>query len=118
LDVTFYPCIVGISYLLTLEVSLSCWLFYLIRKLAPVLGAATGWSEYTTPNGQVFPFADQQATGAWIAIVLTALWTGRREFSRVLRNAFSFPAHRTQPPSNSNSIVSGQLPSSSSSSSS
>jgi hypothetical protein len=87
LDVTFYPCVVGISYLLTLEVSLSCWLFYLARKLAPALGAATGWSEYTTPNGQVFPFADQQATGAWVAIVITALWTGRREIGRILRSA-------------------------------
>src|SRR5439155_16388752 len=94
LDVTFYPCIVGISYLLTLEVSFSCWLFYLLKKLAPVLGAATGWSEYTTPNGQIFPFADQQATGAWAAIVLVALWTGRREFAHALAAAFGHGERR------------------------
>jgi hypothetical protein len=85
LDITFYPCIVGISYLLTLEVSLSVWFFYLLRKLEPVLGAAVGWSEYTTPNGFVFPFADHQATGAWAAIVVSALWVGRRELGQMLR---------------------------------
>ena len=87
LDVTFYPCIAGISYLLTLEVSLSVWFFYLLRKLLPVLGAATGWSDYTTPNGQIFPFADQQVTGAWLAIVVAALWLARGEMVRVLRAA-------------------------------
>lgn len=93
LDVTFYPCVVGISYLLTLEVSLSCWLFYLVRKLLPALGTATGWSEFTTPNGQIFPFADQQATGAWVAIVLAALWTGRREMRRILDRAIRGERH-------------------------
>jgi hypothetical protein len=85
LDVTFYPCIVGISYLLTLEVSLSVWFFYLVRKLEPVFGNAVGWTDYTTPSGFVFPFADHQATGAWAAIVAATLWVGRRELSAVLR---------------------------------
>jgi hypothetical protein len=87
LDVTFYPCIVGISYLLTLETSLSVWFFYVVRKLEPVLGVSLGWSEYTSPNGFVFPFADHQATGAWAAIVATTLWVGRRELRIVLRRA-------------------------------
>jgi hypothetical protein len=89
LDVTFYPCIIGISYLLTLEVSLSVWFFYLLRKLEPVLGASVGWSEYTTPNGFVFPFADHQATGAWAAIVASTLWVGRRELGAVLRRGIA-----------------------------
>lgn len=85
LDITFYPCVVGISYLLTLEVSLSIWVFYLARKFLPVLGATTGWSEYTTPNGQIFPFADQQATGAWAGLVVVAAFMARREILRILR---------------------------------
>src|SRR5439155_21054677 len=89
LDVTFYPCIVGISYLLTLETSLSVWFFYLLRKLEPVLGASAGWTEYTSPNGFVFPFADHQATGAWAAIVASTLWVGRRELLAVLRRALT-----------------------------
>jgi hypothetical protein len=87
LNITFYPCVVGISYLLTLEISLSAWFFYLLRKLEPVWGAAVGWNEYTTPNGFVFPFADHQATGAWAAIVAATLWVGRRELIAVLRRA-------------------------------
>ncbi len=87
LDVTFYPCLVGISYLLTLETSLSVLFFYLLRKLEPVFGVSVGWSEYTSPNGFVFPFADHQATGAWAAIVASSLWVGRRELGAVLRQA-------------------------------
>jgi hypothetical protein len=94
LDITFYPCIVGISYLLTLEVSLSTWFFYLVRKLEPVLGDHMGWSEITTPNGFVFPFADHQATGAWMAVVVGALFVSRKELWRVLRQAFSEIASR------------------------
>jgi hypothetical protein len=89
LDVTFYPLLVGISYLLTLDVSFSVWFFYLLRKLEPVLGTQMGWSELTTPNGLVFPFADQQATGAWIAVVASTLWVGRRHLMRVVRQAIT-----------------------------
>jgi Family of unknown function (DUF6785)/Domain of unknown function (DUF6784) len=87
LDITFYPCIVGISYLLTLEVSLSTWFFYLVRKLEPVLGDQMGWSELTTPNGFVFPFADHQDTGAWVAIVIGTVFVARKELGQVLREA-------------------------------
>jgi hypothetical protein len=90
LDVTFYPLMVGISYLLTLDVSFSVWVFYLLRKLLPVLGRQTGWSDVTTPNGLVFPFADQQATGAWIAVVGATLWLGRRHFARAVREALGW----------------------------
>jgi hypothetical protein len=89
LDVSFYPCIMGISYLLTLETSLSVWFFYLLRKLEPVLGSSTGWTDYTSPNGFVFPFADHQATGAWAAIVASTLWVGRRELLATLRRAIT-----------------------------
>jgi hypothetical protein len=89
LDVTFYPLMVGISFLLTLDVSFSVWFFYLVKKLSPVLGAQTGWSELTTPNGLVFPFADQQATGAWIAVVVSTLWIGRRHLLRVVQQAIA-----------------------------
>lgn len=88
LDVTFYPLMVGITYFLTLDVAFSVWFFYLVRKLEPVLGVQMGWSELTTPNGLVFPFADQQATGAWIAVVVSTLWIGRRHLDRVVREAF------------------------------
>jgi len=89
LDVTFYPCIVGIAYLLTLEISLSCWTFFLIRKLEPVLGAMTGWSETVTPGGFTFPFADHQSTGAWIALVVSLSWVARKEWVPILRQAIS-----------------------------
>ncbi|MCC6443539.1 MAG: hypothetical protein IT210_08815 [Armatimonadetes bacterium] len=89
LDVTFYPCIVGIAYLLTLEISLSCWAFFLIRKLEPVLGSMAGWSDTVTPGGFTFPFADHQSTGAFIALVVSIAWVARKEWVPIVRQAVS-----------------------------
>ena len=89
LDVTFYPLLVGFTYLLTLDLSLSVWVFFLLRKFEPVLGRAFGWHEVLSPGGKVFPFTDQQATGAFAAIVAMSLWTGRVAFLDAIRGAWT-----------------------------
>ena len=68
LEICIYPCIIGLSFLLTVEVSGSAWIFYLIRKALPVLGAQFGWQDTLTLDGTSFPFADQQSSGAFLAI--------------------------------------------------
>src|SRR5207249_2489477 len=45
LVVAFYPLMIGIVYLLPLDVSLSCWLFYLLVKAQMVLVTALGWKD-------------------------------------------------------------------------
>ncbi|HPT98550.1 MAG TPA: hypothetical protein PLU39_11845 [Armatimonadota bacterium] len=91
LDITFYPNLVGFTYLLTMEVSFSCWFFFLLRKLEPVLGAATGYSDTATAGGFTFPFIDQQATGAFLGIAVLGVWVGRRHFAEIVRQALRDP---------------------------
>ncbi|MBW3621914.1 MAG: hypothetical protein KY468_00715 [Armatimonadetes bacterium] len=88
LDITFYPLLIGFTYLLTLDLSFSVWFFFLLRKLEPVLGMSLGWHEILSPSSKVFPFTDQQSTGAFAAIAVMALWTGRRSFAATVRNAW------------------------------
>ena len=91
LDVTFYPNLVGFTYLLTMEVAFSCWFFFLLRKLEPVLGAATGYSDTATAGGFTFPFIDQQATGAFLGVAVLGVWVGRRHFREIVRQALRDP---------------------------
>jgi hypothetical protein len=88
LDVTFYPLLVGFTYLLTLDLSFSVWFFFLLRKIEPILGRSMGWSDMLSPSGKIFPFTDQQATGAFAAVVAISFWTGRRTFLGILKNAW------------------------------
>lgn len=88
LDVTFYPLLVGISYLLSVEVSFSVGFFFLLRKFLPVLGAYFGWDDYISPGGRIFPYADQQATGAFIALVVASLYLARHSLKASLISAW------------------------------
>lgn len=99
LDVTFYPLLVGFTYLLTLDLSFSVWFFFLLRKFEPVLGRSLGWNEVLSPGSKVFPFTDQQATGAFTALVVMAIWTGRKAFLATLHNAWrpTEPRHPEAP---------------------
>lgn len=72
--------LLGLCYLLPLDVSFSTAVFYWVRKAQFVTGAATGLS--TIPY---FPFQPHQALGAVIAISSISLWVGRGHW-RVVRD--------------------------------
>jgi hypothetical protein len=110
LDVTFYPLLVGFTYLLTLDLSFSVWFFFLLRKTEPVLGRAMGWNETISSGGKIFPFTDQQASGAFAALVVMSLWTGRRSFQATLSNAWRAEAPRdAESPLSDRALVLGIL---------
>jgi hypothetical protein len=84
-----HPSVVGIGYLLSLEMSFSCWFFYLVRKALQVFGVAAG---FRTPGASAeaaeFPFTAEQAYGAFIALALLSLYGSRRHLAAVFRKAF------------------------------
>lgn len=84
---TFYPLAIGLGFLLSTEVSFSCWFFYVLTKLENVFVSAMGWTGAAGGLSQP-PYITQQGTGAFIGIVLVVIWLGRRHFSDVLRKAF------------------------------
>jgi hypothetical protein len=82
----FYPFAIGIGYLLSLDVSFSCWFCYLGVKAANILCAMLGFSA-GGGNGPAnrAPFVREQAVGAFLAVALFSLWTARRALGMAWR---------------------------------
>jgi hypothetical protein len=82
---------VGITYLLTSEVSFSFWFFYWFIKIQYILAYFLGFAPTTLPNalgGQGKIFTGYQHIGAYIAYVGLVMWAGREHLTHVVRRAF------------------------------
>jgi len=78
---TLFPFVVGLGYLLPIELLMSFWLFFVVWKLESVAVRALG-----LPLGRhQWPFLDEQALGCYLAIVLFALFTMRHHLAAVVR---------------------------------
>lgn len=85
MPMTFYPFIIGIGYLLSLEVTFSCWLFYFVTKLEQVICEAMGISQLGRGGISRYPYIAHQGAGAFLAIALLSIWIGRAHISQVFR---------------------------------
>jgi hypothetical protein len=75
LPVGLYPTAIGLAFFIPTDISFSCWFFYLLVKLLNVAGAAAGFD--MAGQGQAatrFPYPQEQAAGAWIALGAMAVW--------------------------------------------
>ena len=87
----FHPLIIGLSFLLTREVSFSLWAFYWIARLEAVLGTALGLNGITIPSGgDGFPFPGQQTAGAYLALAAVSIWLARRPLCKIVLQGLSF----------------------------
>ncbi|MCS7223437.1 MAG: hypothetical protein NZ959_02585 [Armatimonadetes bacterium] len=71
-QISLYPFAIGLAYFLPLDLSFSCWFFFVLRLAEQILGAVFGWEQI--PG---FPFFGQQASGAWLILGWLALWSSR-----------------------------------------
>ena len=79
--ISFYPFVIGISFLIPLELLFSCWAFFWIYKIELMVGGVMGWR-----NLPRFPYASEQAFGAYVAILGFILWRGRLHFKGLVRH--------------------------------
>lgn len=79
ISVSFYPFIIGLMFFTPLDLSFSCWFFYVFGKIQRVVGSMFGAQNI---------YFYEQSIGAWIAFGLIPLWLGRKFYSRVLRKVF------------------------------
>ncbi len=84
-NMSLYPFAIGLAFFVPLDLSFSCWFFFVARKLFQVFGAASGLDG---PGSQGFPYFEQQASGAWIAWGLTIVWALRKQFRQAWRIAW------------------------------
>ncbi len=80
---TFYPFAIGLAYLMPLDLLVSTWIFHLFWQAERVIGSAAGLA--SLPG---FPYADAQVRGAWIALLIFAIWIGRKYFQNVIVEIF------------------------------
>jgi hypothetical protein len=75
---SFYPMVIGLTYLLSLEVSFSCWFFYLFTKLEAVFCTAFGFRDAGAgPALAQMPYVTEQGFGAFVGLALFSLWLAR-----------------------------------------
>jgi hypothetical protein len=85
--VSFYPTVIGLTYLFPIDVSFSCAFFYLVQKAELILASAMG----LRGGGGVlsrFPSVGLEGAGAWIALGLVSLWIARKHLKDVLSKSF------------------------------
>jgi hypothetical protein len=82
LPVGIYPFAVGLAFFIPLDLSFSCWFFYLFWKLQMVAGSALGLR-----HG--FPYATEQSFGAYVGLGLTAFWVSRKYLMQVMKKGIA-----------------------------
>ena len=78
--ITLLPFGVGLGFLMPVDLTLSCWVFYLVWKIERVLAAMTGW--WGLPR---FPYAEEQQFGAYACWAFLALMPKVRESVQAFR---------------------------------
>lgn len=79
----FRPEMIGFGYLVSTEVALSVWVFYLLLKLERLTAVVAGY------DISGFPFPQEQALGAYVAMFLLLCWVGRQHLYQVFSKAFT-----------------------------
>jgi len=87
LPMTFYPAVIGLGFLMPLDLLFSCTFFFFWWKALFVIAAATGVSRGYVGgiSESVFPYANEQMFGGFLAIALGSILIGRRYFVHVGR---------------------------------
>ncbi|MBT3267901.1 hypothetical protein HN371_12135 [Candidatus Poribacteria bacterium] len=82
LPVPLYPFVIGLGYLLPLDLSFSMWFFYLFARFQQVFSAASG---LRLPGA---PFLSEQSIGGWMAVFFAAVWATRGHLRAVIAHLF------------------------------
>ena len=72
------------GFFIPLDLSFSCWFFYLFWKAQQVLADIAGFEGLPR-----FPYGGEQSLGIYTGLVMVLLWKGRRHFHQVLKQVFS-----------------------------
>jgi len=94
LPATFYPAVIGICFLVPLDLLFSCVAFFfwwkLMYVLAAAIGVSRGWGAEMSES--VFPYANHQMFGGYLAIAIGPMLIGRGYFRAVWRRILGRPS--------------------------
>jgi len=78
-----FPFAIGLAFIMPLDLSFSCWFFFLFWKALRILGAMTGWQ-----NMPGFPYEEAQSAGSYLAIGLISLWLAKSHLKQMIKALF------------------------------
>jgi hypothetical protein len=85
LPVTFYPAVIGLAFLVPLDLLFASVFFFFWWKamlvLSAALGISQGYSEQLSKS--VFPYQNEQMFGGYLAIAIGPLLVGRQYYRQV-----------------------------------
>lgn len=87
----FYFFAIGLAFIMPLDLSFSCWLFFWLTRLELVGARMLGMNELTVVGGgfdRAYPFLNSQAYGAYLGFFVMSMWSARKYLGRVFRTAF------------------------------
>jgi hypothetical protein len=76
--IPIFPYAVGLAFFMPLDLSFSCWFFYLFWKAERIIGSMLGLH-----NLPKFPYIEEQTSGAYIGLCILAIWVTRHHIRRV-----------------------------------
>ena len=79
---TMQPLVVGVCYLMPLDLTFSLWFFNLAFKAQLITATHFGW---TTNIYTGFPYIDNQSLGGFVALLGSVLWLDRHYLGQVVR---------------------------------
>jgi len=82
LRIMIFFSVIGVAYLLTLEISFSLWFSFLLFKIEQIFLEMAG----LRPGGGFF---NRQVMGGYLVFVIAILWMSREHITNVFRKAFS-----------------------------
>ena len=83
LSIAWRPENLGLGYLVSTEITLSVWVFYLLLRLSNVVATAAGYELAG------FPFDQEHATGAYLSLGIFLIWVARNHLAQAFRKAFA-----------------------------
>ena len=78
-----YPWVVGMVFFIPVDLSFSCWFFYIFAKSQRIIGGVFGWKALPA-----FPYFDQQVIGGWLFLLFIALFLTRKYLKKVFTAVF------------------------------
>jgi hypothetical protein len=75
-----FPYAVGMAFFIPLDLSFSCWFFYLFWKSELIFSSILGLRNL--PN---FPYIDQQSSGAYLGLLVIAMWSSRKYLGQIFK---------------------------------
>ena len=81
-----YPFVVGIGFLIPLDLLFSCWFFWGLWKVQLLFGSIMGWKTSAGMNNPVYPYVNYQGFGAYMGLFLIILFQNRKHLGQILKN--------------------------------